>query len=283
MNLSPNYTLSPQGIHLPSTPVQHRDEEYEEGGFETLLDMQERHFWYRGRHRFLLGAVNRYLPMSGQAFSAIDLGGGAGGWVSYLNKHRPKGFSSLALADSSIVALNLASSVLPPKAQRYQIDLMQLHMHEQWDAAFLLDVIEHLPNDLEALRQAREALKLGGYLFVTTPAFPQFWSYNDEMAHHLRRYRRGDFVQLAQQAGLTLCDARYFMFYLSPLYLLSRMKPSLASMTPVQKKELISKQHEVPSAAINSVLSTIFAAESPIGHWLNFPWGTSILGVFKKT
>jgi len=26
-------------------------------------------------------------------------------------------------------------------------------MHEQWDAAFLLDVIEHLPDDLQALRQ----------------------------------------------------------------------------------------------------------------------------------
>ncbi|HIF58879.1 MAG TPA: class I SAM-dependent methyltransferase [Rhodospirillales bacterium] len=271
------------GIHMPPVRVQHRDGEYEEGGFETLRDMQERHFWYRGRHRFLLGAVNRYLPKSGQTLSAIDLGGGAGGWVSYLAKHLPEEFASLALADSSIVALTLAASVVPPTAQRYQVDLMQLHMHEQWDAAFLLDVIEHLPDDLQALRQAREALKSGGYLFVTTPAFPQFWSYNDDMAQHLRRYRRSDFVRLAQQSGLTLCDARYFMFYLSPFYLLSRMRPSLASMTLAQKKELIIKQHQVPSAPINSILNAIFAAESPLGHWLRFPWGTSILGVFKKT
>ena len=55
-------------------PVQHRDEEYGEGGFEILRDMQERHFWYRGRHRFLMEAVNRYLPKLGQPFSAIDLG-----------------------------------------------------------------------------------------------------------------------------------------------------------------------------------------------------------------
>ncbi len=272
------------GIYChPSLPVQHRDGEYEEGGFETLRDMQERHFWYRGRHRFLLASVNRYLPKSGQTLSAIDLGGGTGGWVSYLAKHLPEEFASLALADSSIVALTLAASVVPPTAQRYQVDLMQLHMHEQWDAAFLLDVIEHLPDDLQALRQAREALKSGGYLFVTTPAFPQFWSYNDDMAQHLRRYRRSDFVRLAQQSGLTLCDARYFMFYLSPLYLLSRMRPSLASMTLAQKKELIIKQHQVPSAPINSILNAIFAAESPLGHWLRFPWGTSILGVFKKT
>lgn len=203
--------------------------------------------------------------------------------MRYLAQHRPKEFSPLALADSSIVALTQAASVLPSAAHRYQIDLMQLHMHEQWDAAFLLDVIEHLPDDLQALRQAGKALKPGGYLFVTTPAFQQFWSYNDDMAQHLRRYRRNDFIRLAQQSGLTLCDARYFMFYLSPLYLLSRMKPGLATMTPAQKKEMILKQHGVPSAPVNSILSAIFSAESPIGHWLRFPWGTSILGVFKKT
>lgn len=279
----PNYTLSQNGIRLPPFPVQHRDEEYEEGGFETLRDMQELHFWYRGRHRFLLAAVNRYLPRSGQPFSAIDLGGGAGGWVRYLQKHRPEGFAPLALADSSLVALTLAASVLPPTAQRYQIDLMQLRMQDQWDAAFLLDVIEHLPDDLQAMRQTRQALKPGGYLFVTTPAFPQFWSYNDDTAHHLRRYRRADFVRLAQESGLTLCDARYFMFYLSPLYLLTRLKPGLATMTPAQKRQRVLKQHRVPSAPVNIVLSAIFAAESPLGHWLRFPWGTSILGVFRKT
>jgi 2-polyprenyl-3-methyl-5-hydroxy-6-metoxy-1,4-benzoquinol methylase len=81
----------------------------------------------------------------------------------------------------------------------------------------LLDVIEHLPDDLQALRQARDALKPGGYLFITTPAFPQLWSYNDDMAHHLRRYRGSDFVRLARESGLTLCDSRYFMFFLSPI------------------------------------------------------------------
>ena len=245
--------------------------------------MQRDHFWYRGRHRFLLEAVNRYLPESGQPFSAIDLGGGAGGWARYLAQHRPDGFKPLALADSSMVALTLAASVLPPNAQRYQVDLMQLQMREQWEAAFLLDVIEHLPDDLQALRQVREALKPGGYLFVTTPAFPQFWSYNDETVNHLRRYCHSDFSRLAHQSGLKLCDSRYFMFFLSPLYLLSRMKLDLTTLTSEQKRELFIKQHQVPPRLVNSVLSAIFALETPLGRWLRFPWGTSILGVFKKT
>jgi len=57
--------------------------------------------------------------------------------VSYLAKNRPEEFVPLGLADS-LWLLTLAATVLPPTAQRYQIDLMQLHMHEQWDAAFFL-------------------------------------------------------------------------------------------------------------------------------------------------
>lgn len=70
------YRLHPDGIHRPVQPIQHRDEEYEQTGFETLCAMQEKHFWYRGRHRFLLAALARYLPHNSKALSAIDLGGG---------------------------------------------------------------------------------------------------------------------------------------------------------------------------------------------------------------
>ena len=144
-------------------------------------------------------------------------------------------------------------------------------------------MIEHLPDDLGALRQASDALKSGGMLFVTTPAFPQFWSYNDDLAHHLRRYRKADFQRLAGDSGLILRDVRYFMFFLSPLYLLSRIKPGFDRLSPEEQKALMRKQHEIPTAPINAVLSAAFMAETPIGHWLPFPWGTSILGVFQKS
>jgi SAM-dependent methyltransferase len=277
-----NYRLSANKIYLPPSPVTHRDDEYDQTGFALLRDMQKRHFWYRGRHRFLLGALDRHLPKSREPRTAIDLGGGAGGWVRYLAKHRPALFSQLALADSSLVALAHAESVLPPDAKRYQIDLMNLHMHEEWDAAFMLDVIEHLPDDQRALEQAGQALKPGGLLFVTTPAFQQFWSYNDDVAQHLRRYTRADFVRLAEATGLKLLDARYFMFFLSPLYLLTRIKPDSDNLSDEEKRAMVLKQHSIPAKPINGMLNAIFCAETPLGHWMPFPWGTSILGVYKR-
>jgi hypothetical protein len=73
------------------------------------------------------------------------------------------------------------------------------------------------------------------------------------------------------------------MFFLSPLYLLSRIKPGLAKMSEAQKKDLVIKQHRDPSRFINTLLIALFAAETPFGHYCRFPWGTSILGVFRKS
>jgi SAM-dependent methyltransferase len=277
-----DYILGPDGIHQPPTSVEHRDEEYPERGFDTLWAMQERHFWYRGRHRFLLGALDRYHAAGEAPWAAVDLGGGVGGWVRYLSDHRQGLFQSLALADSSRVALGMAANVLPAGTRRFQVDLTNLGWSEHWDVVFLLDVIEHLPDDLRALREARQALKPGGLLFVTTPALPQFWSYNDEIAQHLRRYTRQDFARLAKSAGLQLCDARYFMFLLSPLYWLARRRPGVAKMTETEKREIALRAHRVPARQINVVLTAIFAAETPLGHQVRFPWGTSILAVFRK-
>jgi SAM-dependent methyltransferase len=279
------FVRAENGILRPAVPVAHREDEYDPEGFAVLRDMQARHFWYTGRHRFLLHAVRRAFRSrpAGSALSAIDLGGGCGGWIAYLQARQPELFRELALADSSTRALAYAENVVGPSAKRYQVDLLNLSWTNRWDAAFLLDVIEHIPDDLAVLQQVHKVLKPGGYLFVTTPAFQCFWSYNDDLSHHLRRYRRRDYARLASECGLQLCRTRYFMFFLSPLLVLSRWRaPDLASMSPQQIREHLARTHRVPARPVNAVLQTIFALETPLGAWLPFPWGTSILGVFRK-
>jgi len=143
----------------------HNEETYSEQGFGTLLEMQQQHFWYAGRHRFILQAVKRQLPKGDEQRSAIDLGGGVGGWISYLSEQAPHLFTRIALADSSERALEAASTVMPKEVDRYHVDLMHLQMNEAWDAAFLLDVIEHIPDDQRALSEAAAAIKPGGFIF----------------------------------------------------------------------------------------------------------------------
>ncbi|MBV9105100.1 MAG: class I SAM-dependent methyltransferase [Verrucomicrobia bacterium] len=280
------YSRQANGIFIPSTAVVHRDDEYDSRAFSLLRDIQSRHFWYQGRHRFLLRALELHLPRAfkrANGLSAIDLGGGCGGWIRWLQTHLPDKFTELALSDSSLRALEMASSVVGEDIRRYQTDLLRLGWRDRWDAAFLLDVLEHIPADTEVLLQIRQALKPGGLLFVTTPALKFFWSYNDDIAHHVRRYAKRDFAQLAKATGMRLLRASYFMFFLSPLLWLSRLKrPDLANMEKDEVLTVLERSHRVPNPKVNALLNLIFGLETPLGLWVPFPWGTSILGVLQK-
>jgi SAM-dependent methyltransferase len=213
----------------------------------------------------------------------VDLGGGCGGWVHYLQQRCPDLFAELALADSSADALALAAAVVGPGVGRYQVDLLRLQWRQRWDVAFLLDVLEHVPRHVEVLRQVRESLRPGGLVLVTTPALRAFWSYNDDLSHHVRRYSRRDFRRLARRSGLELCFSRYFMFLLSPLLVLSRLRaPDLARLSEEEVRAYLDRTHRVPPWPVNQALRLVFSLESPAGVWLPFPWGTSVLAVLRR-
>lgn len=275
------------GIYVRKTGVLHRNDEYDDCNFDILFRMQREHFWYCGRHRFLLCALENQLsslcfPI--ETLSAVDLGTGCGGWISYLIGRHPDWFRELALADSSYRALELAAGVVGPQVLRFQVDLYDLGWNDRWDVAFLLDVLEHIPDQVSVLQQIRECLKPDGFLFFTAPALDFFWSYNDDLAKHQRRYSMQDLKSLADQCDLKLIKARYFMFFLSPLLYLSRLcGPKIQNMSPAQIRNRIQQTHKVPAKPLNALLRGIFSMESPLGFWLPFPWGTSILGIFQKS
>ncbi|MGD9781910.1 MAG: class I SAM-dependent methyltransferase [Kiritimatiellia bacterium] len=274
------------GIYVPHDRPRHRDDEYDEHGFDMLVRMQRHHFWYRGRHRLLLNVLRKEMSrhMAGAGgLGAIDLGGGCGGWLEYLHAQDAALFRRLALGDSSLKALTLAEQSVGSFADRFQVDLLAVPWRNEWDVVFLLDVLEHLPDHVEVMRQAAGSMRPGGLLFVTTPALELFWTYNDEMAKHQRRYCREDFRELASQSGLELVRTDYFMFFLSPILLLNRLlfRPP-ASATPEQVREHAWRSHRIPSRPVNGLLSGIFALEGALVNAIRFPWGTSILAVFRK-
>lgn len=274
-----------RGIYRPPTLVEHREHDYPTDGFDSLVAMQRDHFWYRGRHRFILHFTRRIASQfpAGRDLEAIDLGGGCGGWLNYLQQREPGLFRQLALGDSSARALEMAEPFVSPDVRRYQIDLLNLVWRDRWDVAFLLDVLEHISDDERVLQQIRAALRPGGFLVVTTPALERFRTPIDDLSHHVRRYSRDDMARRAQAAGLDLVTSRYFMFFLSPLLLLSRQNiPDPAQLTPDEARERLRRSARIPPEPVNTLFSTVFSLESPLGAWVPFPWGTSVLAVFRR-
>jgi len=58
-----------------------------------------------------------------------------------------------------------------------------------FDLVLATDVLEHVSADTVAMAEVRRVVRPQGYVLLTVPTFPLLWGLQDNVAHHLRRYR----------------------------------------------------------------------------------------------
>lgn len=71
------------------------------------------------------------------------------------------------------------------------------------------NVLEHIPDDVLALRGMSRLVRPGGYIVLIVPAFPIAMSAFDREIGHQRRYLRTTLADVADQAGLDVVKLHY--------------------------------------------------------------------------
>ena len=92
--------------------------------------------------------------------------------------------------------------------------------------ATLLDVIEHVDDDVGLLRGVGDRMEPGAGLVVTVPALGWLHSSWDDDLGHRRRYSRSEARRAVEAAGFTVDEVSYLFPELVPLALLRRLRPS---------------------------------------------------------
>ncbi len=146
-----------------------------------------------------------------------------------------------------------------------------------FDLAVSLDVIEHLEDDLGALRELRRVVAPGGALLLTVPAYGWLWSGHDEINHHQRRYTMRSLRTVAEQAGWRQERTSYFNSLLLPVAILLRVLDRFNRKTTESSLDLW-----VPPEPVNRALEVPLMLESKmIGRGGRIPAGLSLLSVFR--
>lgn len=79
----------------------------------------------------------------------------------------------------------------------------------QPDSCVCLNVLEHIEDDLGAVRSMADVLTPGGIIVLWVPAFPSLYGPIDRHLHHFRRYTRRSMLQVATAAGLRVRTLHY--------------------------------------------------------------------------
>lgn len=87
----------------------------------------------------------------------------------------------------------------------------------------MMDVLEHVDDDLALLTQYSGDLPSGARVAITVPAFSFLWSGHDVFLEHRRRYSLVQLEDLVRRAGLEVERGRYFFGLVFPLVAIIRL------------------------------------------------------------
>lgn len=163
---------------------------------KVMLDVDERHWWYRGRRQIIRAELDR-LPLPVPA-TILDAGCGSGRMLQELED-----YGDVHGADVSAEAAAMARS--RGHGEIVHGPLEQLPWDDgRFDLITCLDVLEHLPDEQAALRELARVCRPGGWMVLTVPAYEALWSHHDEANHHYRRYVRRTLRSAVADAGWTV-------------------------------------------------------------------------------
>ena len=91
-------------------------------------------------------------------------------------------------------------------------------------SAVLVNVLEHIEDDVSALHELYRILEPGGALSIFVPALPALYSELDRIFGHFRRYTGRELREKVKNVGFEAIDLRYFdLLGVLPWWLINRV------------------------------------------------------------
>lgn len=204
------------GVPLYAPALAKQSGGFKAGYFQELFRLESGYFWFRARNRLILWALNKYAP---RFHGFLEVGCGTGYVLSGISEAYPNAY----LRGSELFAEGLKFAIeRQPTIQFMQMDAREIPFFDEFDVIGAFDVIEHIEEDEQVLKQMHDALRAGGIMLLTVPQHKWLWSPVDEYACHVRRYSSHELHAKVEAAGFQIVRSTSFVFGLLPAMWVSR-------------------------------------------------------------
>ena len=197
----------------------------------------------------------------------LDIGSGLG---EIARQYQEPGIEEVILTDYDPLMLEaLGKAILPLKKYRVLpldiTDARAVNSHPGGiaDTITCINVLEHIEQDVDALKHMKHFLKKGGKVIIFVPALQGIYGTLDKLVDHHRRYTKKTLGTVLNEAGFTLKDGYYMnMFGILTWFLAGRI---------LKQKEF----HKEACHMLDKIVPTLSTFES-LGHP---PLGQSLIMV----
>ena len=237
--------------------------------YDRMAELDSKHWWYRARREILAKLIDRKIAPPRDA-RILEIGCGTGHNLAMLGR-----FGTVEAIEIDEAARTVATQRLGSRVGDAPLPELTGIGDGTYDLVAILDVLEHVKDDREALASIARKLKPGGRILITVPAFQWMWSSHDVVNHHHRRYSKKALAKVVEEAGLKLDFLGYFNSLLFPLAAAARLAGRITG------KE--DSDDALPPAPVNRLLETIFGLERHAIGRLPFTPGVSLAAIVSAS
>lgn len=186
----------------------------------------------------------------------LEIGCGAG---AFLHDLQARGYHGKGI-DTSESALKVARYFHADSDGRVSIE-RSLDGDDQgrYDYVMSFEVLEHIQEDVQAIKEWRGCLKPAGKLIISVPAHRRMWGASDEWAGHMRRYDLADLHNCLDAAGLRIESSYCYGFPI--LNLLAPLGNLICKIKSAKRKR---NREEIDVSYATSISGTDRVFESKI-------------------
>jgi 2-polyprenyl-3-methyl-5-hydroxy-6-metoxy-1,4-benzoquinol methylase len=237
--------------------------------YETMAELDQRHWWYRARREVIAALIRRVVQPPANA-SILEIGCGTGHNLAMLGQ-----FGEVDALELDEEARAIAEQRLGRSVMSAPLPEIEGVADRHYDLVGAFDVIEHIDHDRAALASIAAKIRPGGKLVMTVPAHQWMWSAHDVVNHHKRRYSKKALKALIQGSPLRLDRIGYFNSLLFPI--------AVAERTASKVRGKDEADLTLPPAPLNAALERTFAAERHLIGRVPLPPGLSLFAVASAT
>ncbi|SOB79704.1 Methyltransferase domain-containing protein [Sphingomonas guangdongensis] len=236
--------------------------------YDRMAAHDSTHWWYRARRDILSDYLARYADLPAQA-KVLEIGCGTGHNLPMLAR-----FGEVDAIEIDEAAGEIASQRLGKPVGTAPLPELAGVARGAYDLVAVLDVIEHIDDDVAALKAMADALKPGGRILIAVPAHQWMWSAHDVVNHHKRRYSKQTLDAAIRAAGLTHNGLRWFNSLLFPVAVAARVAGKLTGKDD--------SDDSPPPALVNTALEAVFRVERFLLGRVPMTPGLSLITLAEK-
>jgi len=200
-------------------------------------------------------------------YKILELGPGCGATLKFFSM-----FGQVFGLDTSKIALKycnkrgIANVILIGEGNNLPIK------NDLFDLCIAVDVIEHIKNDSQIIKELHRVCAPDGLLLTVIPAFRFLWSERDLRLGHNKRYIKSEIRLLAEKAGFRIQKLSYInLFYFPLLWLATKIKKGRVNTDVASANKFF-----------NAILMKLLNIETAALRIVNIPFGCSTIMVAIK-